>query len=203
MEKFDILTGTAAPMMDDNINTDAIIPTAWIVNVGSDWGRGLFGNWRRGRDGKDLPDFVLNRPKYRDCRILVAGRNFACGSSREEAVWALLGFGIRCVIAPSFGDIFFDSAFKNGLLPVVLPVDRVKQIAASVDAGEQSEMTVDLVRCSLTAPDGTAIAFTVDETRRAPLLQGRDDIDRTLALVSQIEAFQSADKTRRPWIYRS
>ncbi|MFN0000676.1 MAG: 3-isopropylmalate dehydratase small subunit [Burkholderiaceae bacterium] len=203
MDKFDRLTGVAAPFMEDNINTDAIMPTAWIIEVGSDWGRGLFGNLRRDRHGRDVDSFVLNQPRYRASKFLVAGRNFGCGSSREEAVWALVGFGIRCVIAPSFSDIFYDNAFKNGLFPLVLPLPDVQRIAAEVAAPEKTELTVDLQHCSLLTPTGSQCKFELDDSRRLPLLEGRDDVGRTLAMAALIDAFQRTDRHRRPWIYRS
>ena len=203
MERFNRVTAVAAPMLDENINTDAIIPTPWIINVGDDWGNGLFRNHRYGLDGKENAQFVLNRPRYRACRILVAGRNFGCGSSREEAVWALAGYGIRAVIAPSFGDIFFENAFKNGLLPVVLPPQQMAELAADVEAAATPTVTVDLEHCTVTGPGGKSLLFTIDATRREPLLQGRDDIDATLAYAARIDDFQTEDRARRPWIYRN
>src|SRR5215468_4941873 len=128
MEKFETLTGIAAPLPYENINTDAIIPVRWIVQYGKDLGEGLFGGWRYDRQGLENPAFILNQEPFRQARILLVGPNFGCGSSREEAVWALLGFGIRCVIAPSFGDIFFGNAFKNSLLPIVLNPQSIARI---------------------------------------------------------------------------
>lgn len=203
MEKFDILRGVAAPLAVENVNTDAIMPTAWIIGVGSDWGRGLFGTWRRDREGRDLDGFVLNQARYRDARILVTGRNFGCGSSREEAVWGLVGYGIRCVVAPSFGDIFFDNAFKNGLLPVVLAAGQVEALQAMLAAAADPRITVDLLARVVVAPDGMQLAFAIDDGRRAALLEGMDEIGRTLGRVALIDAFQAADRLRRPWIHHS
>ena len=202
MQKFDRLTGIAAPLLHENINTDAIIPVRWIVNFGQDLGKGLFGGWRYGEDDAENPDFILNQPSYRDTRILLAGRNFGCGSSREEAVWALLGFGIRCVIAPGFGDIFFENSFKNGLLPVMLEPDGVATLVRELAAAQTPVLTVDLERCTISVPDGSTLSFTIQESRRRALLMGLDEVDLTLARAAEIDAFQAADKSRRPWIYR-
>jgi 3-isopropylmalate/(R)-2-methylmalate dehydratase small subunit len=203
MEKFDRLTGIAAPLLEDNIDTDAIIPTAWMITVGGDWGNGLFGNRRRDRAGAEIQSFVLNQPRYRGSRILVAGRNFGCGSSREEAVWALVGYGIRCVIAPSFSDIFYDNAFKNGLLPVVLSAPEVTMLARDLAAAPTSQVVVDLTRCRLTTPSNLELEFNLDEGRRRPLLAGQDEVGRTLARAALIDRFQAEDRQRRPWIYRT
>lgn len=203
MEKFDRLSGVAAPLMEENVNTDALMPTAWIVNPGGDWGNGLFRNWRRDRQGAQIGSFVLNQPRYRDTKILLAGKNFGCGSSREEAVWALVEYGIRCVIAPSFGDIFYDSSFKNGLLPIMLAPEEVAQLARELAQAETPLLSVDLNQRSIVSPKGTTLSFKLDDSRRIPLMQGMDEVDRTLALAAQIDAFQQGDRARRPWIYRA
>ena len=203
MEKFETLTGVAAPLLLENINTDAVIPVRWIVNFGMDLGEGLFGGWRYRLDDSENPDFILNRPPYRDARILLAGPNFGCGSSREEAPWALLSFGIRCVIAPSFGDIFFENSFKNGLLPIILDAATIKTICDELLAATpDSILAVDLQKCTITLPSGTTIAFIVDENRRQALLAGLDEIEQTLTHNTEFNTFQSSDKKRRPWIYR-
>ncbi len=202
MQKFDRLTGIAAPLLHENIDTDAIIPVRWIVNFGQNLGEGLFGGWRYGPGDAENPDFILNQPPYRDARILLAGRNFGCGSSREEAVWALLGFGIRCVIAPSFGDIFFENSFKNGLLPVILEPDEVAALAREVAAAKRPALTVDLEQCAIVMPNGSTLFFTIPESRRTALQMGLDEVDLTLARASEIDAFQAADRVHRPWIYR-
>ena len=201
MEKFDRLTGIAAPLLLENINTDAIIPVPWIVNFGRDLGHGLFGGWRYDAAEREKPDFVLNQPPYREARILLAGRNFGCGSSREEAVWALLGFGIRCVIAPSFGDIFFENSFKNGLLPVVLEPDGVAALARAIAEAPSPVLTVDLEACTVGAPRGPQLPFTIQEGRRRNLLLGLDEVGQTLTQSADIDRFQAADRVRRPWIY--
>jgi 3-isopropylmalate/(R)-2-methylmalate dehydratase small subunit len=202
VQKFDKLTGIAAPLLRENIDTDAIIPVRWIVNFGQDLGEGLFGGWRYGADDAENPDFILNQPPYRDTRILLAGRNFGCGSSREEAVWALLGFGIRCLIAPSFGDIFFENSFKNGLLPVILESDGLVTLVREVTAAERPVLTVDLEECAIVVPGGSTLSFTIPDSRRTALLMGLDEVDLTLARAAEIDAFQAADRSRRPWIYR-
>jgi 3-isopropylmalate/(R)-2-methylmalate dehydratase small subunit len=202
MERFERVTGVAAPLLLENVNTDAIIPVPWIVNFGQDLGKGLFGGWRYRADGAENPEFVLNQPPYRDARILLAGRNFGCGSSREEAVWALLGFGIRSVVASSFGDIFFENSFKNGLLPVVLDADRVAMLVDDAASRRPPLLTVDLESCTVGPPAGGGFPFAIQEGRRQALLAGLDEIDVTLARRADIDAFQAADRARRPWIYR-
>ncbi len=203
MKKFTKHTGIAAPLMRINVNTDAIIPTQWLQSLSSDLGRGLFSGWRYDAEGRENPDFVLNKPKYRQACILIAGVNFGCGSSREAAVWALMKFGIRCVIAPSFGDIFFGNSFQNGLLTVILPQDQVERLAEAVSRTESSPlMTVDLQTCTIIAPDGTSIPFTIDPARREALLEGLDQIGTTLKHEADIAAFQARDRKARPWIYR-
>ena len=200
MEPFRSVTGVAARMPAENINTDAIIPTRWIVNS-RDLGEGLFGVWRYRQDGSEDPDFVLNQPPFRGSRVLVAGPNFGCGSSREEALWALMRFGIRCVIAPGFSDIFYENAFKNGLLPVVLPAETIDALSAGLAGSNAQELTVDLERCVVALPGGTEYPFAIPATRREALLEGADEIDRTLALAEAFERFQSADRLGRPWIH--
>ena len=202
MEKFTRLTGVATPIMEENINTDALMPTAWIINPGEDWGNGLFRNWRRDKKGLPLAEFALNQKRYLNSKILLAGKNFGCGSSREEAVWGLVDYGIRCVIAPSFGDIFYNSSFKNGLLPIILAEKDVFELAKALSQSETSQLTVDLETRTIIATDGSTLDFELDDSRRRPLLDGMDDISRTLSLKAQIDAFQTTDRTRRPWIYR-
>ncbi len=201
MEKVTVVKGVAAPLMRQNVDTDVIIPMEKMLMGERDGlGRFAFHAWRRRADGTDDPDFVLNQDPYRDAKILLAGANFGCGSSREPAVWAILGMGIRCVIAPSFGAIFFDNCFANALLPVVLPADRVAAFAEQA-ATPGAVFTVDLQRCRVTAPDGEEVAFTVDRRRREALLQGLDEVTLTLRREPEIAAFQEADRRRRPWVY--
>lgn len=201
MQKFEKLTGVAAPLLRANIDTDAIIPVRWIVNFGQDLGQGLFGGWRYGENDAENPAFILNQPPYRKARILLAGQNFGCGSSREEAVWALLGFGIRCVIAPSFGDIFFENSFKNGLLPVMLDGDKVAALADAIGGAPEPVLAVDLASCTVGVPGSSALSFHIEESRRRALLLGLDEVDLTLTRAADIDAFQAADRSRRPWIY--
>ncbi len=204
MEKFTRLTGVAAPLMQPNIDTDAIVPSRFLTRTTktgkSGFGEILFSDWRFDADGTPKPEFVLNRPEYAAAKILLAAENFGCGSSREHAVWALLGFGIRCVIAPGFGEIFFNSSFINGLLPVVLDKEKVLALADSVSAGGGA-MTVDLETQQVTGPDGTVHAFEIDAARREALLEGLDAIAVTLKREDEIAAFQDADRQNRPWIY--
>jgi 3-isopropylmalate/(R)-2-methylmalate dehydratase small subunit len=178
------------------------MPTAWIINPGEDWGNGLFRNWRRDKKGLPLAEFALNQKRYLNSKILLAGKNFGCGSSREEAVWGLVDYGFRCVIAPSFGDIFYNSSFKNGLLPIILAEKDVFELAQALSQSETSQLTVDLEIRTIIATDGSTLDFELEDSRRRPLLDGMDDISRTLSLKAQIDAFQTTDRTRRPWIYR-
>jgi 3-isopropylmalate/(R)-2-methylmalate dehydratase small subunit len=208
MQPFTVLSGTAANLPINNIDTDVIIPVAWIKNSVPDIAAGLFGRWRY-TSGEDIvntvenPDFILNRDGFRATRILLAAKNFGCGSSREHAVWALAGFGIRCVIAESFADIFYDNCFKNGVLPVQLDPDTLEELSREVEAsGPQRTTTVDLFKCQITSPTGRAIGFEVDPARRDALLRGLDAVGSTLEEVDAIDAFQKADAELRPWVYR-
>jgi len=205
MEPFTVVKGIAAPMMMPNINTDAITPMAAGRSTSADLGKLMFANWRYTLDGAEIPEFILNRPPFRHSKILVAGANFGCGSSRERAVWALMRFGIRCVIAPSFADIFRDNSYQNGLLPVVIGADDCAALGAALEhAGEyasEPQITVDLQRCVVQGLDGGEISFTVPAERRAALLAGLDEIDVILGMEAEIENFQRSDRDRRPWIY--
>jgi len=201
MEPFTSVKGIAAPMLMPNINTDAITPMAAGRSTSVDLGKMLFNNWRYNLDGGEIADFVLNRPPFRSSRFLVAGANFGCGSSRERAVWALMRFGIRAVIAPSFADIFRDNAYQNGLLPVVLGAEECAALGAVLEQAIDPQITVDLQRCVVTGVDGREMAFTVPAERRGALLAGLDEIDVILSMETDIENFQRADRARRPWIY--
>lgn len=205
MEKFIKFKGVAAPLMRRNIDTDAIIPGKEMTKVEkTGYGDGLFGQWRY-TDGnrKKNPDFVLNKTPYRTAVILLADANFGCGSSREAAVWALNGFGIRCVIAPSFAAIFFNNCFKNGLLPVILQDSQVHELAGQVEnSNGKALVTVDLEKCQVIGPEKQVYPFTVNEIYREMLLQGVDPIDATLRYESKITAFQEKDRVNRPWIYQ-
>ncbi len=198
MEPFTQITGIAAPLLRGDINTDAIIPMRWLVTATrSGLGKGLFSEWRYRPDGSEDPAFVLNQPPYRAACILIAGPNFGCGSSREHAPWALLDFGIRCIIAPGFASIFYENCLKNGILPVVLSLDEVQKLAAR----EPGTLIVDLVAQTISGADGCIAAFELDAARRAALLEGRDEIDDTLKYVSAIAAYQARDRERRPWVW--
>jgi len=203
MDKFIRVIGAAAPLMRINIDTEVVIPMNRLVaHKRGELGRYCFEAWRYGPDGSENPEFVLNKPRYREAKILVAGDNFGCGSSREHAVWSLSDFGFRCIIAPSFGDIFYWNCFQNGMLPIRLPEDKVKELAAEIEATEQPLVTVELETQYITTPVGRKIAFTTDPERRVALLEGLDDIGMTLKLDGQIRAHQSRDRESRPWIYR-
>jgi 3-isopropylmalate/(R)-2-methylmalate dehydratase small subunit len=201
MTPFKTLTGVAAPLPMTNVDTDMIIPKQYLKTVArTGLGRGLFDEMRFREDGSEEPGFVLNRPAYRDAEVLVAGENFGCGSSREHAPWALLDFGIRCVIAPSFADIFFNNCFKNGILPIALPQEEVDRIMQDAERGSNARITVDLETQAVTLSDGTAIPFEVDPHRRRCLLEGLDDIALTLEQGPAIEAFEAAAAQSRPWV---
>jgi 3-isopropylmalate/(R)-2-methylmalate dehydratase small subunit len=201
MEKFTVLTGVAAPLPMINVDTDMIIPKQFLKTIKrTGLGKNLFDEMRYTQDGKEVPDFVLNKPAYRNARILVAGANFGCGSSREHAPWAIDDFGIRCVIAPSFADIFFNNCFKNGILPIVLPQDQVDKLLDDAQRGANATVTVDLEKQTITGPDGGLIRFEVDSFRKHCLLNGLDDIGLTLQREGRIAAFEESRKTSTPWL---
>lgn len=203
MEAFKTLASAAAPLMRANVDTDFIIRIERLVGSGrTGLGPHAFETLRYRPDGTENPEFVLNKPAYRDSAILLAGPNFGCGSSREGAVWALMGAGIRCVIAPSFGDIFFMNCFQNGLLPIALPEEIVKRIAEETEASQGARQTqVDLVAQTVTLPDGETVPFTVDARKRDALLEGLDDIALTLRHKAAIEAWQAKDRASRRWAW--
>ncbi len=200
MEKFTKLTGVAAPMPLVNIDTDMIIPKQFLKTIKrSGLGVNLFDEMRYTPDGKEIPDFVLNQPAYRHAQILVAGDNFGCGSSREHAPWALLDFGIRCVISTSFADIFYNNCFKNGILPIVLPQDAVDVLMEDARKGANARQTVDLEAQTVTTSDGQVFHFDVDSHRKHCLLNGLDDIGLTLEKASAIDRFEAKAAALRPW----
>ena len=200
MDKFTTLTGIAAPMPLVNIDTDMIIPKQFLKTIQrSGLGKNLFDEMRYTADGAEIPDFVLNQPAYRRAQIIVAGDNFGCGSSREHAPWALLDFGIRCVISTSFADIFFNNCFKNGILPVVLPQEAVDHLMDDARKGENARLTVDLESQTVTASDGTTFGFEVDQFKKHCLMNGLDDIGLTLEKAGAIDAFEAKNATLRPW----
>ena len=203
MQKFTQLTGIAAPLDLINIDTDMIIPKQFLKTIQrSGLGKNLFDEMRYKDDGSEVEDFVLNRDAYRHAEILVAGDNFGCGSSREHAPWALLDFGIRCVIAPSFADIFYNNCFKNGILPIKLPREVVDQLMDKAGRGSNATFTVDLVNQEITDPDGNKHAFDVDEFRKHCLLNGLDDIGLTLQKEDKITAFEASREASQPWAVR-
>jgi 3-isopropylmalate/(R)-2-methylmalate dehydratase small subunit len=200
MDKFTTLTGVAAPMPLVNIDTDMIIPKQFLKTIQrSGLGVNLFDEMRYDRQGNEVPDFVLNRPQYRKASILVAGDNFGCGSSREHAPWALLDFGIRCVISTSFADIFFNNCFKNGILPIVLPQADVDKLMEDAERGANAVLTIDLPSQTITGPDGGLIRFDVDPFKKECLLNGWDDIGLTLKQASQIDRFEKERAATAPW----
>ena len=200
MDKFTKLTGIAAPMPLVNIDTDMIIPKQFLKTIQrSGLGKNLFDEMRYTQDGQEIPDFVLNQPAYRDAQILVAGDNFGCGSSREHAPWALLDFGIRCVISTSFADIFYNNCFKNGILPIVMPQDVVDVLMQDAKKGANARVTIDLESQTVTTSDGQSFAFDVDSHRRHCLLNGLDDIGLTLEKAASIDSYEKKLATLRPW----
>ena len=204
MQKFTQVSGTAAPMMKANIDTDVIIPAKRLVgHKREELAAFAFEALRYRPDGSDNPDFILNKPRYRGASILIAGENFGCGSSRKSAVWAMAGFGFRCVIAPSFGDIFYNNAFQNGMLLIRLPKEQVERLAGELESGAAPSMAVDLQKQVVTAPSGAKTRFEIDAERRQALLEGRDEIGMTLARDTDIRAFQDRDRVSRPWIYET
>jgi 3-isopropylmalate/(R)-2-methylmalate dehydratase small subunit len=200
MEKFTTLTGIAAPMPLVNIDTDMIIPKQFLKTIKrSGLGVNLFDEMRYTQDGKEIADFVLNQPAYRDSQIIVAGDNFGCGSSREHAPWALLDFGIRCVISTSFADIFYNNCFKNGILPVILPAEAVEHLMEDARKGANARITVDLVNQTVSASDGKSFAFSVDPFKKHCLLNGLDDIGLTMEQAGSIDSYEKKLAVARPW----
>jgi 3-isopropylmalate/(R)-2-methylmalate dehydratase small subunit len=202
--KFTTVTGIAAPLILDDVNTDLIIPIEHCVSTTrAQFGRVAFEAIRYRSDGTDNPDFILNRDPYRGAPILIAGANFGCGSSREPAVWALDQMGIRTIIARSFGDIFYANCLRNGLLPITLPHAPYETLAELAAGGEPVTVTIDLERCVIIAPCDTTIPFDVDPSRRQALLEGLDQLGQTLLSVADIAAFQQQDRINRPWIWQT
>jgi 3-isopropylmalate/(R)-2-methylmalate dehydratase small subunit len=199
MEKFDKLTGIAAPLDIINVDTDMIIPKQFLKTIQrSGLGKNLFDEMRYTPDGEEIADFVLNQAAYREAQILVAGDNFGCGSSREHAPWALLDFGIRCIIAPSFADIFYNNCFKNGILPIVLPQAEVDKLMDDAKRGANATISVDLENQTINGPDGGTISFEVDGFRKQCLIEGLDDIGLTLQKAQAINAYEET-LDAQPW----
>jgi 3-isopropylmalate/(R)-2-methylmalate dehydratase small subunit len=201
MDKFTTLTGVAAPLPLRNIDTDMIIPKQFLKTIKrTGLGKSLFYEMRYDQDGKEIADFVLNQPAYRKATILVTGENFGCGSSREHAPWSLLDFGIRCIIAPDFADIFYNNCFQNGILPIKLPQDEVDKLMDDASRGANATLTVDLEKQEIRGPDGGAIKFEIDPFRKHCLLNGLDAIGLTLEKNNAIEKFEESTASSRPWL---
>lgn len=201
MEKFTILSGIAAPLRMINVDTDIIIPKQFLRTIKrTGLGVHAFNDIRYHPDGTERPDFVLNKPPYRNAQILITGDNFGCGSSREHAPWALLDFGIRCVIAPSFADIFYNNSFKNGILPIVLKKDEVEAFMAEAEHSPENPITIDLDKQIVTRGNKITCSFEIDPFRKHCLLNGLDDIGLTEQKNDLIGAFESNDQSKRPWV---
>ena len=200
MEKFTTLTGVAAPLNMINVDTDMIIPKQFLKTIKrTGLGKSLFFEMRYDQDGKEVDDFVLNQPAYRKAQILVTGENFGCGSSREHAPWALMDFGIRCIIAPDFADIFYNNCFQNGILPIKLPQAEVDKLMDDASRGSNATLTIDLESQEIRGPDGGVIAFDIDPFRKHCLLKGLDDIGLTKQKQDQIVTYEKKVAEARPW----
>jgi len=201
MQKFTVLEGVAAPLKMINIDTDMIIPKQYLKTIKrTGLAKGLFAEKRYRDDGSENPDFVLNKPAYRKAKILVAGDNFGCGSSREHAPWALMDFGITCVISTSFGDIFYNNCFKNGVLPVRVKPEDLEKLFDDADRGANATLTVDLEKQEIRGPDGGVVKFDIEPHRKQALLNGLDEIGKTLQKQDQIGRFEAKSKASRPWV---
>lgn len=201
MEPFKKLDGVAAPLPMINVDTDMIIPKQFLKTTKrTGLGKALFHELRTRADGSENPDFVLNKPAYRNAKILVTGANFGCGSSREHAPWALLDSGIRCVIAPAFAEIFYNNCFKNGILPIVLPQEDVDKLMDDAERGSNAVISVDLERQEIRGPDGGCVKFDVDPFRKRCLLNGWDDIGLTMRREATISEFEHRQKVQSPWL---
>lgn len=201
MEKFTVLEGVAAPMKLVNVDTDMIIPKQYLKTIQrTGLGKGLFSEMRYLDDGAENPAFVLNQPAYRSSKILVAGDNFGCGSSREHAPWALLDFGIRCVISTSFADIFYNNCFKNGILPIVVSKDDLDKLFEDAERGANATLTIDLPAQEIRGPDGGVVKFEIDPFRKRCLVEGLDDIGLTLQKAPAIDQYEAAKGAEQPWL---
>jgi 3-isopropylmalate/(R)-2-methylmalate dehydratase small subunit len=201
MDKFTTLTGVAAPLEIDNIDTDMIIPKQYLKTIKrTGLGAGLFSEMRYNDDGSPNPDFVLNKPAYKNAKILVAGGNFGCGSSREHAPWALLDFGIRSVISTDFADIFYNNCFKNGILPIRVSAEDLPKLMDDAQRGANSTLTIDLEAQEIRGPDGGMVKFEIDPFRKHCLMEGLDDIGLTLVEAPAIDTFEKKAATARPWL---
>jgi 3-isopropylmalate/(R)-2-methylmalate dehydratase small subunit len=200
MQKFTTLTGIAAHLPMINVDTDMIIPKQYLKTIKrTGLSKGLFAELRYDEEGKPLSDFVLHKPPYDKATILITGENFGCGSSREHAPWALLDFGISCIIAPSFADIFYNNCFKNGILPITLPQAEIDKLIDDASRGANAVLTVDLEAQEIRGPDGGVIHFDIDPFRKRCLMEGLDDIALTLEKAEAIDAFEQSARAARPW----
>jgi len=201
MDKFTVLEGVAAPLPMINVDTDKVIPKQYLKTIKrTGLGKGLFAEMRYKDDGSENPDFVLNKPAYRNAKIIVAGDNFGCGSSREHAPWALLDYGIRCVISTSFADIFYNNCFKNGILPVKVSPEDLEKLFDDANRGANATLTVDLEKQEIRGPDGGKVHFEIDAFRRHCLLNGLDDIGITMVKSEKIADHEQKTKAARPWM---
>ncbi len=201
MDKFTTLTGVAAPLEMINVDTDMIIPKQYLKTLGrTGLGKALLTELRYDETGKERPDFVLNKPAYRQAKILVAGDNFGCGSSREHAPWALMDFGIRCVISTSFADIFFNNCFQNGILPIKVSPEELEKLMDDAKRGANATMSIDLENQEIKGPDGGAIKFDIDSFRKHCLINGLDDIGITMQKDTSIKSFEDKVGKERPWM---
>ncbi len=200
MQKFTTLTGIAAVLPMINVDTDMIIPKQYLKTIKrTGLGKGLFAELRYDEAGATLPEFVLNKKPYSEAKILITGENFGCGSSREHAPWALLDFGIRCLIAPSFADIFYNNCFKNGILPITLPQAEIDKLIDDAGRGANATLSIDLAAQEIRGPDGGVIRFEIDPFRKRCLMQGLDDIGLTLEKEGAIDQFEQRARLERPW----
>jgi 3-isopropylmalate/(R)-2-methylmalate dehydratase small subunit len=200
MQPFTVLEGVAAPLRIINVDTDMIIPKQYLKTIlRTGLGAGLFSEMRYNEDGSEKPDFVLNQPAYRKAQVLVAGDNFGCGSSREHAPWALLDFGIRCVISTSFADIFYNNCFKNGILPIRVSPEDLEKLFDDAERGANATLTVDLANQEIRGPDGGRVKFDIDSFRKHCLLNGLDDIGLTMEKRPAIDSYEAKLAEQRPW----
>jgi len=201
MEKFTTLTGVAAPMNMINVDTDMIIPKQFLKTIKrTGLGANLFHEMRFNEDGSENPDFVLNQPAYREAQILVADDNFGCGSSREHAPWAILDYGIRCVISTSFADIFYNNCFKNGILPIKVSKEDLDKLMDDAERGANATLTVDLEAQTIQGPDGGTVAFEIDAFKKHCLLNGLDDVGLTMQKADKIDAYEDRQRVSQPWL---
>ncbi|MCO5089637.1 3-isopropylmalate dehydratase small subunit [Bosea sp. (in: a-proteobacteria)] len=201
MQKVSVVDGVAAHFRQPNIDTDAIIPVSYQRSLKQNPGIGLFGGWRYDLNGEEVADFILNREPYRNSKIIVGGVNFGCGSSREFAVWAMKGFGIECIIAESFGDIFYENSFKNGLLLVTMSSDEIARLQDHLEHTNNPSMSVDLLKNLISLPNGVTLPFAIPEARRRALIEGLDEIGQTLCFEQDIRDFQAKLRAQQPWIW--